>query len=124
MRGIRGAITVEENTAQQIQQATQELLQEMLKKNSLKTEDIISAIFTVTPDLNADFPASAARKMGWDRVPLLCANEIPVPGALPRCIRILLHVETPLSHEEIQHVYLRDAIELRADLAGLASYEE
>lgn len=118
MRGVRGAITVEENKAEQIRNATQELLQVMLNKNSLDTEDIVSAIFTVTSDLDADFPASTARKMGWDQVPLLCMNEIPVPGALPRCIRVLLHVNTSRSQREIQHIYLREATKLRKDLLG------
>lgn len=116
MRGIRGAITVEENNAEQIQDATQELLREILEENSLSTEDIVSAIFTVTPDLDAAFPASSARKMGWDRVPMLDSNEIPVPGAIPHCIRVLLHVETSLSQKEIQHIYLREALNLRKDL--------
>lgn len=116
MRGVRGAITVSENNAEQIQDATQELLREMLDTNSLSTDDIVSAIFTVTSDLNAAFPASSARKMGWDRVPMLDANEIPVPGALSHCIRVLLHVETTLSQKEIQHIYLREAMKLRKDL--------
>jgi chorismate mutase len=118
MRGVRGAITVDENTAEQISNATQELLTEMLVKNSLNTEDIISAIFTVTPDLDAYFPASSAREIGWERVPMICSNEIPVPGALPRCIRVLLHVETSLTQKEINHIYLRDAKKLRKDLVN------
>lgn len=116
MRGVRGAITVEENNEEQIRDATEELLREILDRNSLSTEDIVSAIFTVTPDLDAAFPASSARRMGWDRVPMLDATEIPVPGALPHCIRVLLHVETPLSQKEIQHIYLREAMKLRIDL--------
>lgn len=119
MRGVRGAITVEENNAEQICNATQKLLKEMLEQNSLSTDDIISAIFTVTPDLDAAFPASSARKLGWDRVPMICSNEISVPGALPRCIRVLLHVETPLSQKEIRHIYLREAVKLRKDLTTL-----
>lgn len=117
MRGVRGAITVDENSAEQIRSATQELLKEMLARNSIRTEDIISAIFTVTPDLNADFPATSAREMGWDKVPMLCSNEIPVPGALPNCIRVLLHVDTSLSQGAIHHVYLREAQKLRRDLS-------
>ncbi len=117
MRGIRGAITVEENNAEQIENATQELLKKMLTKNSLSTEDIISAIFTVTPDLDAIFPASSARRMGWNQVPMLDAYEIAVPGALPHCIRVLLHVETSLSQKEVQHIYLREALKLRKDLS-------
>jgi len=120
MRGVRGAITVEENSAEKIRNATQELLSEILEKNSLSTEDIVSAFFTVTPDLDADFPASSARKMGWDLVPMLDSYEIAVPGALPHCIRVLLHVETPLSQKEIRHIYLREAGKLRKDLAHVS----
>lgn len=122
MRGIRGAITVEENNAEQMQNATQELLKEMLAKNSLNTEDIVSAIFTVTPDLDAIFPASGARKMGWNQVPMLDAYEIAVPGALPHCIRVLLHVETPLSQKEVQHIYLRKAEALRKDITHFSAF--
>lgn len=116
IRGIRGAITVDENSAEQINTATQELLVAILKENSFSTEDIISVIFTVTPDLNAAFPASSARAIGWERVPLLCSTEIPVPGALPQCIRVLLHVATEKKQQEVHHVYLREAIQLREDL--------
>lgn len=118
LRGIRGAITVEANTSEQIREATIELLQKIVEENFLVLEDIVSAIFTVTPDLNADFPASSAREIGWDRIPLLCATEIPVPGAMERCIRVLIHVNTQLGQEEIKHVYLRDAVRLRRDLAA------
>lgn len=116
VRGIRGAITVTENSAEQIQSATKEMLQVIVKENSLSAEDIISAVFTVTPDLNAAFPASSARAFGWQQVPLLCCTEIPVPGALTRCIRVLLHVNTEKSQQEVHHVYLRNAIQLREDL--------
>ena len=118
MRGIRGAITVQENTSEAIKEATKELLQKIVEENLLVLEDIVSAIFTVTPDLNADFPASSAREIGWDRVPLLCATEIPVPGAMERCIRVLIHVNTALGQEEIKHIYLREAVRLRRDLAA------
>lgn len=118
VRGIRGATTVEVNTAQAIREATQELVQTIVKENSLELEDIVSAIFTVTADLDADFPASAAREIGWDRVPLLCTTEIPVVGSMPGCIRVLLHVNTTLSQAEIRHVYLRKAVALRQDLAA------
>lgn len=116
IRGIRGAITVTENSTDQIQSATQEMLQAILRENSLTVEDIISALFTVTPDLNAAFPASSARAIGWERVPLLCCTEIPVPGALMLCIRVLLHVNTEKTQQEVHHVYLRNAIQLREDL--------
>lgn len=116
VRGIRGAITIQDNDAEQIRQATHELLEEMAKRNSLTPADIISAIFTLTKDLDAAFPAAFARELGWDRVPMICLNEIPVPGSLSRCIRVLLHVESSLSQEEIQPVYLREAANLRRDL--------
>ncbi|HBV89138.1 chorismate mutase [Desulfosporosinus sp.] len=115
-RGIRGATTVSRNDAEEIREATQELLQMILKENSLCTDDLVSAIFTVTPDLNADFPASSARAIGWQLVPLLCSTEIPVPGALPFCIRVLLHANTTRSQREIRHIFLRNAVILRKDL--------
>jgi chorismate mutase (EC 5.4.99.5) len=118
VRGIRGATTVEENSAELIKTATKELLQVIVKENSLSLEDIVSALFTVSSDLNADFPASSAREIGWEKVPLLCATEIPVPGALGLCIRVLLHVNTTLSQSEIKHIYLNKAVALRKDLAA------
>jgi chorismate mutase len=118
VRGIRGATTVEENSAGLIKAATKELLQAIVQENSLSLEDIVSAIFTVTSDLDADFPASSAREIGWERVPLLCATEIPVPGALGLCIRVLLHVNTTLRQREIKHIYLHKAVALRKDLAA------
>jgi chorismate mutase len=119
VRGIRGATTVERNDAAEIKEATQELLQIILAENALSTEDLVSVIFTVTPDLNADFPASSAREIGWELVPLLCATEIPVPGSLSRCIRVLIHVNTSRRQTEIVHVFLRKATALRKDLARL-----
>ena len=119
VRGIRGAITVESNDAEEIRTATQELLQIILSENQLCTEDLVSAIFTVTSDLNADFPASSARGIGWQLVPLLCATEIPVPGALPRCIRVLLHSNTTRNQKEIRHIFLRNAASLRKDLVDV-----
>lgn len=116
VRGIRGAITVEHNEAQEIREATQELLQKILTENEITKDDIASAIFTVTPDLNADFPASSAREIGWELVPLLCSTEIPVPGALAYCIRVLLHVNTLKNQTEIRHIFLRNAEILRKDL--------
>ncbi len=117
VRGIRGAITVERNTPEDIIQATGELLQAIMDENELQPEDIASAFFTVTADLNAEFPATAARELlGWKYVPLLCAREIDVPGRLPRCIRVLVHVNTTRSQREIKHVYLREAVQLRTDL--------
>jgi chorismate mutase len=119
VRGIRGATTVDHNDATEIREATQELLQMILSENALCTEDLVSAIFTVTQDLNADFPASSARALGWELVPLLCATEIPVPSGLSRCIRVLIQVNTTRSQTEIRHVFLRNAIALRKDLVRL-----
>jgi len=116
VRGIRGAITVERNDAGEIIAATRELLEAIIKENDLEPEDIASAIFTVTKDLDAEFPASAAREMGWKYVPLLCATEIDVPGRLGKCIRIMVHVNTEKSQRELKHVYLKEAIQLRTDL--------
>jgi chorismate mutase len=117
LRGIRGATTVEQNEAREIMEATRELLQSIIAENSISTEDIASAIFTVTLDLNAEFPAAATRELpGWKYVPLLCATEVSVPGRLEKCIRVLLHVYTNLSQREIRHIYLRKAVQLRTDL--------
>jgi len=113
-RGIRGATSVERNESEEILAATKELLQLMVERNDLAIEDIASAIFTVTEDLDAAFPATAARAMGWTEVPLLDAREIPVPYSLGKCIRVMLHVNTTRSAAEIQHVYIRDAVNLRA----------
>ncbi len=112
-RGIRGATTVEHNESEAILAATKELLQLMIERNDLHVEDIASVIFTVTEDLDADFPAAAARAMGWTEVPLMCAREIPVPNSLGKCIRIMLHVNTMRSAAEIRHVYIREAVNLR-----------
>jgi chorismate mutase len=112
-RGIRGATTVERNDREKILAATTELLQLLVLHNDLQTEDIASAIFTLTDDLNAEFPAVAARGLGWTETALMCARELPVLGSLDKCIRVLLHVNTELSAAEIQHIYIRGAINLR-----------
>lgn len=117
VRGIRGATTVNNNHREEIVQGTKELLLAMVEENQLDTQEIASIFFTVTSDLTAEFPASAARVLGWDAVPLLCATEIPVPDSKTRCIRILMHVNTNLGQQEIKHVYLREAISLRPDLS-------
>ena len=117
LRAIRGAISVDRDEATAIYAATRELLDAIVGRNGITTDDIISVIFTVTPDLTAAFPALAARQMGWLDVPLLCTMEIPVPGALGRIIRVLLHVETPRARGKIAHVYLRAAEALRPDHA-------
>jgi chorismate mutase len=114
-RGIRGATTVEANTREAIFQATTELLSQMVLVNEVQPEEVASVFFTTTRDLNADFPALAAREMGWNDVALLCAHEMDVPGSLPMCLRILLHVNTEKRAEEIAHVYLRGARALRPD---------
>ena len=119
VRGIRGATTVDRNDAAEIKEATKELLQKILSENALSTEDLVSAIFTGTSDLNADFPASSAREIGWELVPLLCATEIPVPSGLSHCIRVLLHVNTTRCQTEIKHIFLRNAVTLRKDLVKL-----
>ena len=114
-RGIRGATTVEANSRETILEATAELLAAMVKANGIKPEDVVSAFFTTTPDLNAEFPALAARRLGWDDVPLLCGHEMAVPGSLPMCLRILVHMNTGKRADQIVHVYLRGARVLRPD---------
>jgi chorismate mutase len=117
VRGLRGAINARENTSASILEATRELLQEIIRANNLTDfSEIVSAIFTTSPDLNAAYPAEAAREVGMHKVPLLCAREIDVPGGMPMCIRILLHLNTGKRQEEIVHVYLRDARRLRPDM--------
>ena len=112
-RGIRGATTVESNDREEILAATTELLQLLIEKNDLHPDNIASVIFTATNDLDAEFPAVAARGLGWEETALMCAREIPVPGSLRKCIRVLIHVNTTRSTAEIQHVYLRRAVSLR-----------
>jgi chorismate mutase len=115
IRGIRGATTVDRDDAALMTEATKELLTEILARNALTVDDVISAFFTVTPDLHSEFPAGAARTLGWDSVPMLCGTEMQVSGALGRCIRVLIHVELPDDQHSVRHVYLRDAITLRPD---------
>ena len=117
-RGIRGATTVAADSAAEILAATRELLEGIVQANDVTTEDIASAVFTATEDLTAVFPAQAARGLGWERVPLLDAREIPVPGSLARCVRVLVHWNTDKTQAEIRHVYLRGAVVLRPDLGG------
>ena len=119
IRGIRGATTVEIDQPDLILAATQELLAAMMRANpDLRSEDVASAIFTVTDDLAAVHPAQAARRMGWSYVPMMCAREIPVPGSLPRCIRVLVHWNTDNEQKSIKHVYLNEAVALRPDLVN------
>lgn len=119
VRGIRGATTVSADQPQQILDATHELIEAIFAANpQMKSEDIASALFTVTGDLHSTFPAQAARQMGWSMVPMMCACEIPVPGSLPHAIRVLVHWNTDLAQNQIVHVYLRDAVKLRPDLVA------
>jgi chorismate mutase len=118
-RGIRGAITVESNSKEAILAAAHELLGEMIRANDIAKEDVASGYFTTTPDLNAEFPAVVARNgFGWSNVALMCGHEMAVPGSLAMCLRILLHVNTERSQEQINHIYLRGATVLRPDLAS------
>ncbi len=116
MRAVRGATTVVADEPSLIREAVTELLDAMLNDNDIVPADVVSAIFTATPDLVSEFPAHAARLYGWSDVPLLCAQELPVAGALPRCLRVLVHAETRRQRHETRHVYLRDAVLLRQDL--------
>ncbi|PLS79472.1 MAG: chorismate mutase [Chloroflexi bacterium] len=113
--GIRGATTAEANTREAILEATNELLLLLIEANDLQSSDIGSAIFTTTPDLNAEFPAIAARRLGWHDVALVCGHEMSVPGALPLCIRVLVHWNTSKTQSEIKHIYIRGAKNLRPD---------
>ena len=112
-RGIRGATTTEYNSREAILEATTELLQELVKANDILRDQIAAVWFTTTSDLNAEFPAVAARKMGWVIVALMCAHEMKVPGALEKCIRVMVHVNTDKSSADIVNVYLREAVNLR-----------
>jgi chorismate mutase len=116
VRAVRGATQVDRNERDDVLDATAELVSAVLERNSLSPADLISVIFTATPDLTADFPAYAARAMGITDVPFLCATEIDVPGAMPRVVRLLAHVDTDLGRDDVRHVYLRGAAALRTDL--------
>jgi len=116
IRAIRGATTVKENDKQEILNATCELLREMVKQNSVVKEDIVSILFSMTTDLDAVFPAEAARQIGWDRIAMMSFHEIDVPGSLRKCIRVLMHVNTDKSNDELKYVYMNDARVLRPDL--------
>lgn len=112
-RGIRGATTVENNTGKEIIEATRELLGLLIDANQIDKNEVASAIFTTTEDLNAEFPAMAARQMGWTDVPLMCGREINVPGSLKKCLRILILINTEKSAQEVAHVYIKGAKDLR-----------
>ena len=117
LRALRGATTVAANDADQIVGATAELLGEMVSRNGVDAGDLVSVIFTATPDLDAEFPAQAARRLGLAHVPLLCSVEVDVPGAVSHCVRVLVHLYTDRSDAELQHVYLHEARDLRTDLS-------
>lgn len=114
-RGVRGAISVEANSAEAILSATRELLEALIAANGIAPDDVCSLLLTVTPDLTAEYPAMAARQIGWQAVAVMCAQEMPVPHGLPRCVRALVHWNTDRTAGEIKHIYLRDAEALRPD---------
>lgn len=116
LRAVRGAISVDRDERDLVLAASAELVREVLERNQLTPDDLVSIVFTATPDLTSEFPAYAARLMGLVDVPLLCASEIAVPGAMPRVLRLLAHVETDLTRSQVRHVYLRAAAALRTDL--------
>lgn len=116
VRGIRGATTVEANTKEAILEAAAELLTAVIDANQVQHDHVASIIFSTSPDLNAEFPAVAARNLGWTDVALMCGHEMGVPGSLPKCLRILMHVNTDLGLHEVKHIYLRGARALRPDL--------
>lgn len=122
-RGVRGATTARENSREEILTATRQLLALMVRVNDIDKQDIASAVFTVTRDIDAEFPALAARQLGWLDVPLLCGYEVSVPGSLPRCIRVLLHWNTDKPQNAVHHVYTRDAEALRPDLSKLPAVD-
>lgn len=121
VRGVRGATTVSRNNRDEILEATRELLSKMLEANEIDTDDLASAWLTTTPDVYAEFPAVAARLMGWTQVPLMQSHEMSVPGMLPMCIRVLLHWNTDKGQHDIRHIYLREAVRLRPDLNASAT---
>jgi chorismate mutase len=123
-RGIRGAICAQANEVDAILLATRQLLERIIAVNDLSVDDVTSAIFTATPDLDAAYPARAAREMGWTQVPLLCMQEMNVVDTLPRCIRVLIHWNTDRAPDQIRHVYLGEARALRPDLARSDRTEE
>ncbi|WP_204667193.1 chorismate mutase [Gracilibacillus alcaliphilus] len=117
IRGIRGATTVKHNQEEEMVQETKQMLEAMASKNNVKPEDIASVLISVTPDLNAAFPAKALRLIdGWKFVPVMCMPEIDVPGSLPKCIRVMMTVNTSQSQEQVEHIYLHEAVKLRPDL--------
>ena len=122
-RGFRGATTIERNDREEILTATRQLLALMIRRNGIEPRDVASALFTTTPDIDAEFPALAARQLGWLDVPLLCGHEMTVQGSLRLCIRVLIHWNTDKSQQEVEHVYVRDAKRLRPDLSKLPAVD-
>ena len=116
-RGIRGATTADSNTAEDILEATREMVQILIRLNELEPEHVVSAIFTTSPDLNATFPAVAAREIGWSEVPLMCAHEMDVPASLQKAVRVLVQINTTKTASEVRHVYLKGARQLRPEWA-------
>ena len=117
VRAVRGAVQIDEDEAGHLLASVEELLAEMIRANGFDLEDFISVLFTSTPDLVSEFPAVAARRLGMVDIPLMCAQELAIAGSLPRVVRVMAHIETPLAREEIKHVYLRGAVVLRKDIA-------
>jgi chorismate mutase len=117
VRAVRGAVQVAGDDREEILSGTAELVKEVMARNELSTDDVISVLFTATGDLTAEFPALAARQLGFQEVPLLCAAEIDVPGAMPRVVRLMMYIETDKPRSQVQHVYLRGAAALRLDIA-------
>ena len=122
-RGVRGATTISRNEREEILLATRQLLALMIRQNGIDSRDVASALFSTTPDVDAEFPALAARQLGWLDVPLLCGHEMTVPGSLPMCIRVMIHWNTEKSQDEIEHVYVREAKRLRPDLSKLPAVD-
>lgn len=122
-RGVRGATTVDVNSRESVIDATIELLEAMVRANGIEQPDVASAFFSTTPDINAEFPALAARQIGWTQIAMLCGHEMSVPGSLPHCLRVLLHVNTEKRADEIAHVYLKGAKVLRPDLVEAQASE-
>jgi chorismate mutase len=122
-RGVRGATTIDHNEREEILAATRQLLALIIRTNGIDPRDVASAIFTTTPDIDAEFPALAARQLGWLDVPLLCGHEMSIPGSLPLCIRVLIHWNTDKRQEEVEHIYVREAKRLRPDLIKLPAVD-
>jgi chorismate mutase len=122
-RGVRGATTIERNEREEVLLATRQLLALMIRQNGIDPRDVASALFSTTPDIDAEFPALAARQLGWLDVPLLCGHEMAVPGSLPLCIRVMIHWNTDKPQSEIEHIYVREANRLRPDLSKLPAVD-